>query len=327
MNVLLIGPVAEPKAFNGIQTVNRLLASILDEEHNLDVAIPVNQLFTGKIRTRKVKDLTGAGTFGVDWSKPLSFAPYDMLALSGSDVPYKRIIRAFPGDILIWVHGVHLSPLHQLSGKEKSRQNIRIVCCDAVSLDHAKAMGWEDRAFLLENPVPFETDEVVAGEGYGIIVSSLSKRKNFPAMIEAAKRCAPGVPVRVYGQVKDESILQLIGESGQLQYCGTLEHKELMQVLSKASFMIHMACVEGYPSVAVREANGLGVPVILPKNPLYEASASDQNIFVDVNDLQPVDITAAAALKNRKKLAKQTREKYGLEAFRKALFSIVDGAG
>jgi hypothetical protein len=69
MNILLIGPVAEPKTVNGIQTFNRVLASVLNEKHNLDVAIPVNQLFTGKIRTREVARLTGCGG-------PMGYPPF-----------------------------------------------------------------------------------------------------------------------------------------------------------------------------------------------------------------------------------------------------------
>jgi len=326
MNILLIGPVAEPNMVNGIQTFNRMLASILNEKHNLDVAIPVNQLFTGKIRTREVAKLTGCGTYGVDWSKPLSFAPYDMLILSGGDLPvsYQKILRAFPGPVLIWAHGVHLSSLAQL-GEKDMRDNVRYVCCDVQSFREAEAMGYSDNAVLLVNPTPFNVKEVKPGAGYGIIVSNLSKRKNYPGMIRVAEECVPGVPIRVYGQEKDPSALQLIQDCEQMDYRGTLPHDELMEELASADFIIHMAFAEGFPSLAVREANGLGVPAILPKNPLYEEAVQGGNVFVDVNDLQPLDMSVAAVLKKRKALAKRTQEKYGIDAFRTGLNAVIEG--
>ena len=324
MNILLIGPVAEPNMVNGIQTFNRMLASILNEKHNLDVAIPVNQLFTGKIRTREVAKLTGCGTYGVDWSKPLNFAPYDMLILSCGDLPvsYQKILRAFPGPALIWAHGVHLSSLAQL-GEKDMRDNVRYVCCDMQSFREAEAVGYSDSAVLLVNPPPFEVKEVRPGAGYGIIVSNLSKRKNYPGMIKVAEECVPGVPIRAYGQEKDPGVHQLIEACAQMDYRGTLPHDELMDELASADFIIHMAFAEGYPSLAVREANGLGVPAILPKNPLYEESVQGGNVFVDVNDLQPVGINTT--LKARKKLAQQTREAYGMEAFSQGLADLIGG--
>jgi len=330
MNILLIGPVAEPKMVNGVQTFNRMLATILNENHNLDVAILVNQLFTGKIRTHEVARLTGCGTYGIDWSKPLNFAPFDMLILSGADIgehgtsDYKKILRAFPGPVLIWAHGTHLSGLSRLGDKELQRDNIRYVCCDELSFREAQAYGYGDKAVLLVNPTPFDAKEVKPGAGYGVIVSNLSRRKNYPDMIRVAENCVPGTPIRVYGQIKDESILGDIEACAQMEYCGTLPHDELMEEVASADFILHMAIAEGFPSLAVREANGLGVPAILPKNPLYEESVQGGNVFVDVNDLQPVDTSAMAALEARQALAGQTREKYGVEVFREGLAALID---
>jgi len=325
MNILLIGPVAEPKMVNGIQTFNRMLASILNEEHNLDVAIPVNQLFTGKIRTREVGKLTGCGTYGVDWSKPLHFSPYDMLILSGNDLPvnYRKILRAFPGPVLIWAHGIHLSSLSQLEDKDM-RDNVRYICCDELCAKEAESYGYGDKAVLLVNPTPFEAREVKPGAGYGVIVSNLSKRKNFSDMIRVAEECAPGIPIRVYGQAKDESILREIEKCSQMEYCGTLPHDELMDEVASADFIIHMAVTEAFPSLAVREANGLGVPAILPSNPLYKGSVEGANVFVDVDNLQPIDVSATAVLKTRQSLAKQTEDRFGIETFKKSLSTVLN---
>jgi len=297
------------------------------EEYTLDIAIPkMTQFHTGIVRTREIKRVCECETVLIDWAKPLNFSAYDMLVLSGTNVPYRQILRAFSGRVLIWVHGVHVSPLAMLTAKELARENLRIVCCDALSMRQAEVLGCGEKSILLENPIPFEPGEVKPADEYGIIISSLTTRKNFPAMIEAAKNCAPGVPVRVYGQMRDESVLRLVEQSSQLEYCGTLPHGELMEVLSKAKFMIHMAQVEGQP-MAIREANGLGVPVICPDAPSYRQSVHENNIFVDVNNLQPIDTGALAALKNRRQLAKKTHEQYGLEGFRRQVMGLVNRDG
>ena len=199
------------------------------------------------------------------------------------------------------------------------------MCCDELSFREAQAYGYGDKAVLLVNPTPFEAKEVKPGSGYGIIVSNLSRRKNFPDMIRVAENCVPDTPIRVYGQIKDESILEEIGACAQMEYRGTLPHDELMEEVASADFILHMAIAEGFPSLAVREANGLGVPAILPKNPLYEESVQGGNVFVDVNDLRPIDTSAMAALEARQELAGQTREKYGIDTFREALVAVIDG--
>ena len=49
-----------------------------------------------------------------------------------------------------------------------------------------------------------------------------------------------------------------------MEYHGTLPHDELMEEVASVDFILHMAIAEGFPFLAVREANGLGVQAILP---------------------------------------------------------------
>ena len=88
-----------------------------------------------------------------------------------------------------------------------------------------------------------------------------------------------------------------------------------------ADLILHGAFVEGFP-LALRNANGNGIPVVTWDIPLYRDGLNpERNILIDpgrpiAEQLAEVDLKKYRGIANRRALAKETHEKYGAGAFK-----------
>ena len=239
-----------------------------------------------------------------------------------------RIIRAAgDGNAALWTHGQQCSPLQVWDGEELKKYNATYVCISQWHYTEALQKGFEAQSILIDIPVPFEAREVAPAGGRCVAVGNLAERKCYDDIAAIAELLQKKTDV--YGEVQDAAALEVVNASPWLEYRGRLPHDQLLDAIKGADFMIHAARVEGFP-VSVREANGMGIPVITWDIPLYR----DNGVDPAKNILQPfrgniaaalaaADMKALRSIKNRRALAAQTHEQYGPAAFAEKLSALL----
>jgi len=337
--VCIIAPRAGG-VITGIETVNRVLAkSLLEMGHAVDIAVPTNPF--GFSYLKKLSEDTGClvseisgiaeGSLrsllkddSIEAGLARQLQPYRVIFISGAWFNYGRIIRAALGrKVIIIPHGLHVNPLEYLDATELNRPNVTYACINWMHMLDANRRGAGARAVMFDLPIPFGPRTVKAAGNYCVAVGT-EKRKRLSQVAEVA--AALGMECRVYGPEPEPG-----ARAPGLRYMKQVPHEELLETIAGAAFLIHMALVEGRP-MAVLEALGLGVRVIIPDAPLYREFVPDGNVFLDPgrpfteqlagfaadNGLKPL-----RAMANRRELHDWAHGKYGDAAFKKQLEEIM----
>jgi len=345
MRACLVGPMPDKNATTGVQEFNVVLAKSLTElGHRVEIAMPQNPLFAFD-SARRAQEATGCRTFCLDGLREGSggifeqaaadrlaetLQRYDLIAVSGSHFAYARILRAALGvpQTLVWTHGPQISPFLHWDGAELKQPGVKLVCINHLHELEAKARGFGERAVRVDVPVPFEPVEVQAAGGFCIAVGNLEPRKRHgdTAQIAAALK----KKTRVYGAAIDPKQLEIVQNSKWLDYRGSVPHRQLLDETAAADFALHPATVEGFP-IALREANGRGIPAITWDIPLYRDGLDpERNILLDPRlpvdeQLAGLDWKPYRAIANRRALAAETQERYGVEVFQQRLAGLLEG--
>jgi len=341
MRICLIGPIHGGLGTTGVNTFNEVLAKALSEmAHSVELGIP-KQTFNLQAAELSAK-MTGLQTFYLDGlipgRAPQSFIKgipleqqlhrYDVIIVSGGGMDFGKILRASQGKrVLIWTHGMLGSPLNQWDGKEMLCPGVSYVCINKEHMQQAHDLGLDSVAVPMSLPIPFHERTVQCAGGFCAAVGNLEYRKNYTRVAEIVQ-CL-GKKTKVYGVPLDSNVKQIFEQNDCLEYCGTVPNETLLDNIAEADFLIHAATTEGRP-VAVLEAMGLGVPVIVPDTPLYrEFVDPNRNVLIDPNcpageQLAKVDLKALCKIKNREALAAETHDKYGIENFKNQLECLLD---
>ena len=201
-----------------------------------------------------------------------------------------------------------------LTVSETERQSIIRHFPDVAGRIHAVANGgWPDE----HSPQPASIEE--RGNGYVLYVGSLSKRKNFPAMLEAAvhlarKRGFRFVFVGGTAATLTASNLTLPDDVGEkIRFAGQIDDTEQL-----GSYYRDAACFifpSQYKSSGLppAEAMAWGVPVIASDIPALRERCEDAVLYCDPNDLASM-ISAIEAMMD----SEQLREQYRASGYRRA---------
>jgi len=335
LNICIIGGL--PRAINstGLQTLNEAMArQLVKMGHTVEVLIPLKKGFT-KLQTVGRIDIPGVKITDVydlesrtsqaieplrDAALRMMLEPYDFVIISDVALDFARIIRAAGrGRAIVWTHGMQCSPFDIWDGAELKTHNAKYVCISRAHYNEAVRLGFKEQSVMIHVPAPASPQEVLPAGGRCVAIGSLCKRKCYDDIAKIA--AALQQPVDVYGDVQSTEVLALVEASPWLEYKGKLPHGELLEAIRGADFMIHTARHEGFP-VAVREANGLGVPIISLDISLYRDNGVDpaRNVLLPFRGdiaaaLAAADLKALRSIKNRRALAKETSEKCGPGAF------------
>jgi glycosyltransferase involved in cell wall biosynthesis len=247
---------------------------------------------------------------------------YDLVILSGSRMNYRDMFLHFRTRTLVWTHGQHVSPLNYWDGAEAKRPGNCIVATNEGHMQEARLRGIPIVKF--DMPVQFQPREVKPAGDYAIAVGTLEARKQYEWIAAVAE--ALQTSTLVYGSEITPEVKRIVDESPFLRYEGVLPHDELLDKLAGAKFLIHGAEVEGRPT-ATLEAMGLGVPIIARRAPLYMEYVDPGKNLLRESDRTPAkkDITPLLKMSNRRALADETHNRYGLEVTKEALAGLLAG--
>lgn len=342
MRICIIGLVPTSRITDGIREFNLFLAkTLIDMGHRVDIGIP--DMFSFSFQNKELFDsLAEVGIRGrifqgllsdvSDYTSNVSEATlreYDHIIVSGGrGLNFTTIMRAAIGiPVTVWSHGVQNSPLTEWDGQELTRTGNNYVVINE-SLDHQYKynMHGEKRPIRIDLPVSFERRKVQTPNGNSVAVGNLEVRKNYADVDFIA--AALNTSVDVYGSVFDDEQNEIVKRSSYLQHHGRLLHDDLMDAISYSSFIIHASKNEGFP-MAIREANGQGIPAITWDMPLYRDGLDpEKNILLDPTlpideQLADVNLDRYLSMENREALAAETFDKYGPEVFKKQLEELL----
>lgn len=146
------------------------------------------------------------------------------------------------------------------------------------------------------------------GEVHFIFVSRISVKKNILFWIELLSRVtATSVSFTVIGPVEDKEYWQTcrekfaeLGMSFELNYLGSLEHQEVLNVLNRSHFFVLPTHHENYGHVVI-EALAMGCPLLLSENTPWR-NLEERNIGRDIS------------LSNTEKWVEQTQQLIDMDA-------------
>ena len=343
MNVCVIGSLPRIINSTGLQSFNQfLIEQLKGMGHQVDVFVPMKrgifalqslgQITIPGVKISNIYDIESRSSRIIepmrDAALTLTLSPYDKVIISDVALDFGMIARAAGnGKAVVWTHGMQCSPLAIWDGAELKSHAARYACISKWHLDEAVRMGFEEQSTVIDIPVPFEAQEVSPAGGRCVAVSSLDARKCYYDIAEIAE--ALQQKVDVYGEVQSAEVLRLVESSQWLEYKGRISHYQLLKEVKDADFMLHAARVEGFP-VSVREANGLGVPVITWDIELYKDNGvtPERNVLLPLRGdiaaaLTAADMKALRSIKNRRALAARTHEQYGPAAFDAKLSALL----
>jgi len=336
MRICLIAPQHQEFNTNGMQTFNATLAQALQEMgHRVEQLPPfLLDTFSHSVKEpgrQKISfDKNSRNYFSLRPYAPQpaqAFHGYDAVIVSGVHFDYGKILRAAEGKhAIVWTHGMRVSPLNTWSGEEMRRPGVFYACINDDHLHQAKIRGFESNAVAIRLPVPFQPRPVQPARGFCAAVGSLDPVKKYERIAEIAQ-CMRR-QTKIFGAALNQDTKQMVDEAPFLEYCGLVSHQATLDNIAGADFLLHAATEEGGP-LAVVEAMGLGVPVIVPDTQLYRRFVDvRRNVLLDPNlpvgrQLAAADLRSLCSIANRRALAAQTHGRFGLKNFKRQLAEML----
>ena len=342
MNICVIVP-RDGGVVTGVNTFNdRLAVSLRELGHTVSLAVsgrPFGFSELGRMQRKTgcavLEIYSAAGKPGLPafledvevQNLARQLQPFDKIFVSGAHFNYARIIRAALGRrVFIVEHGNHISPLATNDIEAFKSDNVTTLCVNETHRQEAIFKGLGDRAVMFDLPIPFGPRAVLPAKDFCVAVGNLEHRKKYERVAEVA--AALKTKCRVFGAAIDPDVLAFVENHPWLEYRGNVTHDIVLNEIAGAAFLIHMATVEGRP-MAVLEAIGLGIFVIVPDTDLYNF-VREAPWCVMLDPCRPVaeqtnsDIDQCfLAIKSRKALAKWAHEQYGDANLKKQLAELL----
>lgn len=177
-----------------------------------------------------------------------------------------EIIKHYLNKSLFSIFYAFLTVWHEKTVYNNTRN---FICSSPFLAKKVKRANRNARFFSVENAISrkfFETSETT-NEDYALFVGSICERKSVLELLQALK-FAKDVKLKIvsttysgpyYSRVKD--FVRENGLEPRVKFCGSMRNDEVVQILSRCSFLVLPSKQEGAPLV-VAEAMALGKPVI-----------------------------------------------------------------